>query len=77
MMGKPKGATLTLQKCDLCDFTSKNVYIFKRHRVSCKKKKYGGFANGEETDKREAASSSDFIETDTIEGQDKSQEVMI
>lgn len=39
VMGKNKALNLPLHKCDLCEFATKNVYIFKRHRVRCKKER--------------------------------------
>lgn len=38
-MGKNKAVNLPLHKCDLCEFATKNIYIFKRHRVRCKKER--------------------------------------
>lgn len=38
-MGKTKPVNLPLHKCDLCEFATKNIYIFKRHRVRCKKER--------------------------------------
>ncbi|XP_060075259.1 zinc finger protein 208-like [Ylistrum balloti] len=39
-MGK-KNSMLTLLKCDLCCmFSTKNAYIFKRHKIRCKRERY-------------------------------------
>ncbi|XP_033754813.1 zinc finger protein 208-like [Pecten maximus] len=39
-MGK-KNSMLTLLKCDLCSvFSTKNAYIFKRHKIRCKRERY-------------------------------------
>ncbi|KAK3086595.1 hypothetical protein FSP39_020807 [Pinctada imbricata] len=38
-MGKTKGVILPNNTCDICGFNTKNVYIYKRHRVRCKREK--------------------------------------
>lgn len=38
-MGKIKFVNFFLYKCDLCEFVIKNIYIFKRYRVRCKKER--------------------------------------
>lgn len=32
-----KGPSLCLHQCELCQFSSKNIYIFKRHKIRCQK----------------------------------------
>lgn len=44
-MAKTKASDQPARRCDLCGFTNKNAYIFKRHRLRCrrdKKKLKGG-----------------------------------
>ncbi|VDI05492.1 Hypothetical predicted protein [Mytilus galloprovincialis] len=38
-MGKTKASEQPARKCDLCGFTNKNAYIFKRHRLRCRRDK--------------------------------------
>ncbi|KAL3859797.1 hypothetical protein ACJMK2_009991 [Sinanodonta woodiana] len=69
-----KKSVLPLNTCDLCSFSTRNAYIFKRHRVRCKREKEQGIIGKVKIQKAALISHESFTEEDSFLQSDANDE---